>query len=166
MSLIVTVFEVVSTNPESGSQATIFGGGRYDNLVKEMGGPELSGIGFAIGLERLAILCEAEKVFSEYKPEIDAYVINLDGQKDYALNVLQDLRSGGFSAEMDFYSRSLKAQFKSSERKNARFVIIIDEDEIKNNEVTIKDTLTKSQESIKANDLVDRLNQLMEDYYE
>lgn len=161
-----TVFEVVSTNPESGSQATIFGGGRYDNLVKEMGGPELSGIGFAIGVERLAILCDAEKVFSEYKPEIDAYVINLNSDGDYALKVLQDLRSGGFSSEMDYYGRSLKAQFKSSERKNARFVIIIGEDEIKNNEVTIKDCLTKSQESIKASDLVDRLNQLMEDYYE
>lgn len=161
-----TVFEVVSTNPESGSQATIFGGGRYDNLVKEMGGPELSGIGFAIGLERLAILCDAEKVFTEYKPQIDAYVINLNSDANYALRVLQDLRSGGFTSEIDYYSRSLKAQFKSSERKNARFVIIIGEDEIKNNEVTLKDTLTKSQESIKVSDLVDRLDQLMEDYYE
>ena len=161
-----TVFEVVSTNPESGSQATIFGGGRYDNLVKEMGGPQLSGIGFAIGLERLAILCDAEKVFTEYKPEIDAYVINLNSDADYALKVLQDLRTGGFSAQMDYYARSLKAQFKSSERKNARFVIIIGEDEIKNNEVTLKDTLTKSQESVKVSDLVDRLDQLMEDYYE
>ena len=161
-----TVFEVVSTNPESGSQATIFGGGRYDNLVKEMGGPELSGIGFAIGLERLAILCDAEKVFTEYKPQIDAYVINLNCDANYALRVLQDLRSGGFTSEIDYYSRSLKAQFKSSERKNARFVIIIGEDEIKNNEVTLKDTLTKSQESIKVSDLVDRLDQLMEDYYE
>ena len=161
-----TVFEVVSTNPESGSQATIFGGGRYDNLVKEMGGPELSGIGFAIGLERLAILCDAEKVFTEYKPEIDAYVINLNSDAGYALNVLQDLRTGGYSAQMDYYARSLKAQFKSSERKNARFVIIIGEDEIKNNEVTLKDTLTKSQESVKVNEIVDRLDQLMEDYYE
>ena len=161
-----TVFEVVSTNPESGSQATIFGGGRYENLVKEMGGPQLSGIGFAIGLERLAILCDAEKVFTEYKPEIDAYVINLNSDADYALKVLQDLRTGGFSAQMDYYARSLKAQFKSSERKNARFVIIIGEDEIKNNEVTLKDTLTKSQESVKVSDLVDRLDQLMEDYYE
>ena len=67
---------------------------------------------------------------------------------------------------MDFYARSLKAQFKSSERKNARFVIIIGEDEIKNNEVTLKDTLTKSQESVKTSDLVDRVEQLMEDYYE
>lgn len=161
-----TVFEVVSTNPESGSQATIFGGGRYDNLVKEMGGPELSGIGFAIGVERLAILCDAEKVFEEYKPSIDCYVINLNPESDYALEVTQVLRTNGYISEMDYYNRSLKAQFKSSERKNARFVVIIGEDEVKNNQVTLKDSLTKSQETISKDELVDRLDQLMEDYYE
>ena len=161
-----TVFEVVSTREESGSQATIFGGGRYDNLVKEMGGPELSGIGFAIGVERLAILCEAEKVFNEYKPEIDCYVINLNATADYAFDVTQMLRNNGLITEMDYYGRSLKAQFKSSERKNARFVIIIGEDEIKNNEVTLKDTLTKAQESVKKDELVERIDTLLEDYYE
>ena len=161
-----TVFEVVSTNPESGSQATIFGGGRYDNLVKEMGGPELSGIGFAIGVERLAILCDAEKVFDEYRPELDCYVINLNTDNDYALEIVQRLRNNGLTSEIDYYNRSLKAQFKSSERKNARFVVIIGEDEVKTNTVTLKDSLTKSQETIKKEELVDRIDQLMEDYYE
>ena len=161
-----TVFEVVSTNPESGSQATIFGGGRYDNLVKEMGGPELSGIGFAIGVERLAILCDAEKAFDEFKPELDVYVINLNSDSDYALDVTQIIRANGFTCEMDYYNRSLKAQFKSSERKNARFVVIIGEDEVKNNNVTLKDSLTKSQETVKKEELVERIDQLMEDYYE
>ena len=161
-----TVFEVVSTREESGSQSTIFGGGRYDNLVKEMGGPEMSGIGFAIGVERLAILCDAEQIFDEYKPEIDCYVINLNTTADYALDITSNLRALGFTCEMDYYGRSLKAQFKSSERKNARFVVIIGEDEIKNNVVTLKDTLTKSQETVNKNELGDRMDQLMEDYYE
>ena len=161
-----TVFEVVSTHEESGSQATIFGGGRYDNLVSEMGGPELSGIGFAIGVERLAILCNAEGIFDEFKSELDCYVINLNETKDYALNITETLRHNGLMTEMDYYGRSLKAQFKSSERKNARFVIIIGEDEVKANTVTIKDTLTKAQESVNKDELVDRLDQLMEDYYE
>ena len=161
-----TVFEVVSTHEESGSQATIFGGGRYDNLVSEMGGPELSGIGFAIGVERLAILCDAEGIFDEFKSELDCYVINLNETKDYALNITETLRHNGLMTEMDYYGRSLKAQFKSSERKNARFVIIIGEDEVKANTVTIKDTLTKAQESVNKDELVDRLDQLMEDYYE
>ena len=161
-----TVFEVVSTREESGSQSTIFGGGRYDNLVKEMGGPEMSGIGFAIGVERLAILCDAEQIFDEYKPEIDCYVINLNATADYALDITSNLRALGFTCEMDYYGRSLKAQFKSSERKNARFVVIIGEDGIKNNVVTLKDTLTKSQETVSKDELGDRLDQLMEDYYE
>ena len=161
-----TVFEVVSTHEESGSQATIFGGGRYDNLVKEMGGPALSGIGFAIGVERLMILADAEGIFDEYKPEISCYVINLNKTPDYALKVAQDLRRASWTVEMDYYGRSLKAQFKSSERKNARFVLIIGEDEIKENVVTLKDTLTKAQETVKLEELDERMCQLMEDYYE
>ena len=160
-----TVFEVVSTNEASGSQATIFGGGRYDNLVKEMGGPEISGIGFAIGVERLMILCEAEEIF-DFKKAIDCYVINMCMTPDYALSISEELRSNSFSTEMDYYGRSLKAQFKSSERKNARFVVIIGEDEEKDSTVTLKDTLTRAQETVKKDELVDRLDQLMEDYYE
>ena len=161
-----TVFEVVSTNEASGSQATIFGGGRYDNLIKEMGGPEMSGIGFAIGVERLLILAEAEEVFEEYKPSIDCYVINLNEDPDYMLQIVNDLRNSGLTTEMNYYSRSLKAQFRSSERKNARFVLIIGEDEVKDNTVTLKDTLTKAQETVKKEEVSARIQQLMEDYYE
>lgn len=161
-----TVFEVVSTNEASGSQATIFGGGRYDNLVKEMGGPQISGIGFAIGLERLLILSEAEGIFEPFKPYLDCYVINLNEDADYALKILKTLRENGLVSEMDFYRRSLKAQFRSSERKNARFILIIGEDEIKDNTVTLKDTLTQAQESVEREELVDRIDQLLEDYYE
>ena len=161
-----TVFEVVSTNEESGSQATIFGGGRYDDLVKEMGGPQLSGIGFAIGLERLLILADAEGVFPESEPYLDAYVINLYEESDQALKVAAMLREEGFITELDYYHRSLKAQFKSSDRKKARFVIIIGEDEVKNETVTLKDTLTKAQEEVPVKELCERMDQLLEDYYE
>ncbi len=160
-----TVFEVVSTNEASGSQATIFGGGRYDNLVREMGGPSMSGIGFAIGVERLLILCEAEEIF-DIKKNLDCYVINLNEDPDYAMLLAEELRANGFSTEMDYYRRSLKAQFRSSERKNARFVMIIGEDEANSATVTLKDTLTKAQETVKRDELCERLDQLMEDYYE
>ena len=160
------MFEVVSTNEESGSQATIFGGGRYDDLVKEMGGPQLSGIGFAIGLERLLILADAEGVFPESEPYLDAYVINLYEESDQALKVAAMLREEGFITELDYYHRSLKAQFKSSDRKKARFVIIIGEDEVKNETVTLKDTLTKAQEEVPVKELCERMDQLLEDYYE
>ena len=158
-----TVFEVVSTREESGSQATIFGGGRYDNLVKEMGGPEISGIGFAIGVERLVILSEAEKIFDEYKYEVDAYLIDMTGGSDYALKVATLLRNNSYSTEMNFSPRSMKSQFKSSERKNARFVLIIGEDELNNNTVTVKDSLNKSQSSVKYDELIDYLDSILED---
>lgn len=161
-----TVFEVLSTNEASGSQATIFGGGRYDNLIKEMGGPDMSGIGFAIGVERLLILAEAEGIFEEYNPSIDCYVINLNEDPDYMLEIVNDLRNSNLVTEMNYYSRSLKAQFKSSERKNARFVLIIGEDEVKEETVTLKDTLTKAQETVKKEEVSERIQQLMEDYYE
>ena len=125
----------------------------------------MSGIGFAIGVERLMILCEAEEIF-DFKKSIDCYVINLNEDPDYAFGIAEELRSNSFSTEMDYYRRSLKAQFRSSERKNARFVLIIGEDEVKDNVVTLKDTLTKAQESVKREELVERLDQLREDYYE
>jgi histidyl-tRNA synthetase len=160
-----TVFEIVSTHEESGSQATVFAGGRYDNLIEEMGGPKLSGIGFAIGVERLLILAEAEGLFIEYEKSIDAYIINLSDDYSYALRVIQMLRNEGLNCEMNYFKRSLKSQFKSSERKNARFVLIIGEDEIKEKKISLKDTLTKAQEEIKVSELVNRTKKLLEDYY-
>lgn len=164
-----TVFEVVSTHEDSGSQATIFGGGRYDNLVKEMGGPEISGIGFAIGVERLVILGDAEGIFEEYRPSVDCYVLDMTKGSPYAIKVAQLLRTNGFSTEVNFYDRSMKSQFKSSERKNARFVMIIGDDEVHDNTVTIKDTKDKTQYIAKIDELIDSLDELtgeeeLEDY--
>ena len=157
-----TVFEVVSTHEVSGSQSTIFGGGRYDNLVKEMGGPEISGIGFAIGEERLIILAEAEGVFDEYKPYVDAYVIDMTKGSAYALKIANDLRMNSYTTEINYYDRSMKSQFKSSDRKGARFVVILGEDEMKKNTVMLKDTRTREQYEVNSDELVDKLDLLME----
>lgn len=161
-----TVFEVVSTNEASGSQATLFGGGRYDNLVKEMGGPELSGIGFAMGIERIVILAEAEGLFEEYKPSVDCYVIDMVNCDPYVIKVASILRANSYETEMNYYPRSMKAQFKSTERKNARFVLIIGEDELKNNTVTLKDTKNKTQDVVGLDKLIEKLDEIMEADYE
>ncbi|MDD5791114.1 MAG: histidine--tRNA ligase [Erysipelotrichaceae bacterium] len=158
-----TVFEVVSLNPESGSQSTIFGGGRYDSLVKEMGGPEISGMGFAIGVERLIILAKAEGVFDEYKPSTDVYVIDMTKGSDYALEVATILRNNSYATELNYYDRSMKAQFKSSERKNARFVAIIGEDEMNNGTIALKDTKDRSQRIVKLDELIDCLDSILEE---
>ena len=161
-----TVFEVVSTHEASGSQSTIFGGGRYDNLVKEMGGPDISGIGFAIGEERLIILAEAEGIFKENKTYVDAYVIDMTKGNPYVLEVANTLRMNSYTTELNYYDRSMKSQFKSSDRKGARFVIIIGEDELNNQKVTLKDTNTREQYEVKYEDLIDKMDELMGEEYE
>jgi len=107
-----TVFEVVSSNPDMGSQSTIFGGGRYDNLVEYFGGPSLSGIGFGMGIERLLVACESEKIAYPEEDGIDIFVMPLAAAYQRpALQVATECRANGYSTDMDFLGRSLKAQF-------------------------------------------------------
>ena len=153
-----TVFEVISTNKEAGSQSTIFGGGRYDNLVKEMGGPEMSGIGFAIGEERLIMAIEQAQAFPDLAIVPDVYIIDLSDSDPYTLKVAEMLRRNGFSVMVNYYKRSLKSQFKSVDRYKAKYTIIIGEDEIKEDKVNIKDNMTKVQEVVKSEDLVSYLD--------
>ncbi len=127
-----------------------------------MGGPEISGIGFAIGEERLIILAEAEGVFDEYKPYVDAYVIDMTKGSAYALKIANDLRMNSYTTEINYYDRSMKSQFKSSDRKGARFVVIIGEDEMNKNTVMLKDTRTREQYEVNSDELVDKLDLLME----
>lgn len=152
-----TVFEVVSTRPESGAQATIFAGGRYDHFVEYYGGPEMSGIGFAIGLERLISLAKEEgHQFIEEAP-LDAYVIGLGNVSDYVLKYTQALRHEGYVAEGNLVPRGLKAQFKSADRKNAKYIIIIGEDEVKNGTVNIKQS-GQEQLTINESELMNQIH--------
>ena len=154
-----TVFEVVSTDESAGAQATVFAGGRYDSLVQELGGPALSGIGFAIGLERLLILAKAEDALAEIEEYVDCYVIDMTKSSNYALEVATVLRNNFYTTELNYYDRSMKSQFKSSDRKNALYVIILGEDELNNKTVTIKNTLNKEQNTIPFTDLIDYLEE-------
>lgn len=158
-----TVFEVISTHSESGSQSTIFGGGRYDGLVEELGGPAMSGIGFAIGEERLIILGDAEGIFDDGETGLDSYVIDMTDGSPYALEVASIIRANAYSCEVNFTKRSMKSQFKSCERKKARFIIIIGEDEVKDEVVTVKDTSDQSQVIVKLDELIDYLDRKMQE---
>ena len=151
-----TVFEIVSTHADSGSQSTVLAGGRYDNLVSEMGGPAYSGIGFASGLERLVILGEAEGLFDEYKLERDFYIIDMTNGNPYGLKVANILREKGYSTELNYYSRSMKSQFKSCDRFNAKNIVIIGEDEVNDNKVTVKNTSSKTQEVLSLDEFINK----------
>ena len=153
-----TVFEVVSTRPDSGAQATVFAGGRYDHFVSYYGGPDMSGIGFAIGMERLIALASEEGYQFTQDQGVDAYVIGLGNVSGNVLKIVQDLRKAGFVAEGNLVPRSLKAQFKSADRNNAKYIVIIGEDEIKNGTVNIKNVKEKTQETIDIQALIETIS--------
>ena len=148
-----TVFEVVSTRKDSGAQATVFAGGRYDHLVEYFGGPELSGMGFAIGLERLLMLATEEGYEFTVPKELDAYVISLGNVGSTPLVIANKLRDIGYKCEVNMTARSLKAQFKSADRNKAKYIIILGEDELKEGVVNLKNTATREQVTVSIDDI-------------
>ncbi len=157
-----TVYEVISTSPNSGAQATVFGGGRYDNLVSYFGGPEMSGIGFGMGLERLIMLAEEEgHVFRPERP-LDCYMIGLGQVGSTPLVLGQKLRELGYSVEVNYIERSLKSQFKSTDRLGARYIFIIGEEEVASKTVNLKNTADKSQITIGWDEIPDVMKKLEE----
>lgn len=148
-----TVFEIVSDLKELGPASTICGGGRYDNLVETLGGPSTPGVGFALGLDRLLKIIESEEIRID-KPKIDAYVLNMSETND-AYMIADELRSEGFVIELDYLGKNMKGQFKQVDKFNPSYVIIVGEDEVKGDYVTVKDNLTKESEKVKRINLID-----------
>ena len=155
-----TVFEVVSTRKDSGAQATVFAGGRYDHLVEYFGGPELSGMGFAIGLERLLMLATEEGYEFTLPKELDAYVISLGNVGSTPLVIANKLRDKGYKCEVNMTARSLKAQFKSADRNKAKYIIILGEDELKEGVVNLKNTATREQVTVSIDDIEKQITSL------
>jgi len=148
-----TVFEI--THGSLGSQDALGAGGRYDNLISQLGGPDLSAVGFALGVERMFL---ANKKIKETKDSINAYFITLDkeaSKKGFLL--LNNLRNENISCDMNYEEASLKSQMRSANKSGAKFVVIIGEDELKNDSVTLKDMSSGNQEKIKTNQLVNEL---------
>jgi histidyl-tRNA synthetase len=134
-----TAFEIMSDAEGFGAITTLCGGGRYNGLTQEIGGPETPGIGFAFSIERFIAALQAEKVDLPIKNELDCYLVSLGEQaQDYTVKLLQILRLAGFSAERDYLNRKLKAQMKAADRLNAKFVAILGEDELKANKINVK----------------------------
>lgn len=149
-----TVFEFISTG--IGAQGTVCGGGRYNDLVEQVGGKPTAAVGFGMGIERLILLLESLglKIGEPYSP--DVYIAPMCGDaKEIALKLANELRKNGISAEFDVMDRSFKAQMKYADKLMANFVIIIGEDELKADKVAIKNMKTGEQESVDKNRLVE-----------
>ncbi len=144
-----TVFELEVDVPEFGAQNVIGAGGRYDSLVKDLGGPETPAVGMAFGMERLLLACDLVGKKLGKPKFVHAYFISL-GEKAYQENVkiMNVCRLGGLYCDMDYNSRGLKGQFKAADNNNAMFTCILGEDEINNNVINIKNNETDIQETI------------------
>lgn len=159
-----TVFEVEADIPSFGSQNVLCGGGRYNGLVENIGGPKVSGVGYALGFERLLNALEAENIELDYNNGIDVYVAPMsENEKTYALEITNDLRMSGFKTEIDYMGRKLPANFKQADRLNATYIIIIGEEELKNNILTIKNNKTKQEYKIETKELINFLDDNIEE---
>ncbi len=163
-----TVFEVVSVNEQMGSQSTVFAGGRYDGLVEYFNGPAgMSGIGWAMGLERLIIACEAEGITLGESAKLDAYVLCLSNNVKFeALDLVTQLRAAGYRSDMDYLARSFKAQFKTVERKKAKYAVIVGEKDIANGTVTVKNIEKQTQVTCALDSLVETIDQMEDEEHE
>ncbi len=146
-----TVFEVISN--ELGAQDALCGGGRYDNLVKQLGGDSIPAIGFAAGMERLIL---AMKLTKNQNMETDIYIVNIKQELiNNSMKLADDIRKElGVAVYLDSLRRSLKSQMRHANKMNAKFVIILDAETIKNNEVIIKDMNNNTQQSININNII------------
>jgi len=145
-----TVFEI--THDKLGSQDAIGAGGRYNNLVGELGGPQLGAIGFALGVERL-LLAVAVKEKGEKNSLV--YVITLgEKAKEEGMKILYELREEGIPAEMDYEGKSIKGAMRKAADLKAKFALIIGEDELEKGVVTLKDMLSGEQKEISRSGLI------------
>lgn len=152
-----TAFEIISN--DIGSQSTVCGGGRYDGLVEMLGGPKgISGIGFALGAERLLLTLENNNIEIENPKSTDIYIATIgDAAKTKSFKLIKDLRTNHISADNDHLDKSLKAQFKYSDKLNAKYTVVIGDDELANDTAILKNMKTSEQTTIKLSELVDEL---------
>lgn len=153
-----TAFEIMSTASGFGAITTLCGGGRYNGLVSEMGGPDLPGIGFALSIERLLLALEAEGIELDVEDSLDIYVVAMGEEaKKKSVELLSSFRAKGISAEMDYIDRKMKAQMKSADRLGAKYVIVIGETELEEASVNIKEMQSGNEEKVELSELVNYL---------
>lgn len=152
-----TTFEFV--HPLLGAQSGIGGGGRYDGLMSELGGDDLSGIGFGLGVDRTLLALRAEGKTLDVT-QCDVYVISIgDEARKYGLGIVQQMRASGYIADFAFGNRSLKGALKAADKLNTRFVIVIGDEEVQSKRVNLKNMVTGENQSIPASDLENFIQQ-------
>lgn len=151
-----TAFEFVTTS--IGAQGTVCGGGRYDHLIEELGGPPIPGVGFGMGVERLLMLMDACDAYFPPDNSADVFIAVMgDRAKAFGLKLCRELRQKGVAAEMDTLARNIKGQFKYADRLNAKYTLVIGENELDKGVVSLKDMSRSEQREIKIEDIFEEI---------
>ncbi|MBU9720680.1 MULTISPECIES: histidine--tRNA ligase [Bacillaceae] len=144
-----TAFEIMIEGKGFGAITTLSGGGRYNGLVEEIGGPVTPGIGFALSIERLLMALDAQGIELPVQEGLDAYLIVLGEEpKKRAPKILHDLRSHGVVVDSDYLDKKMKAQMKAADRMNAAYALILGEDELAEGNILVKTLATGDQETV------------------
>ena len=159
------VFEFHYTSKQGENYGAIGAGGHYNKLVKELEGPDIEGIGFAMGIERLVSVMNDDSLFDEIELEdtmLDIYVLPIGSENiPYALSFTNKLRSLGYACEVCLENKNMSQMFKKAERRRAKLALILGENEIKNQEVVVKNLALKEQETVKIDNLIEYLDEIL-----
>ncbi len=151
-----TVFEIVSLSNVSNEHSVLGAGGRYNKLIKELDGPDSYGIGFACGVERIIEILKTIDLYNNLEPQIDCFVMYVsEEEKLHALTITQNLRLNGVICETDSQNKGLKGQFKEADRLNSKYLIILNNEDLKKGLVNVKDNATKEEEKIDIDEIVE-----------
>ncbi len=155
-----TVFEFVST--DIGAQGTVCGGGRYDGLIEELGGPHVPSLGFGLGTGRLLMLLEAQGIELPKPSGCDIYIAPMGENASYeAAAIVADLRAGGISAQTDVVGRSLKAQMKFADKIGAKYTMVLGDDEIASGKAKIKNMDSGEATEVELADLAENFMEFL-----
>jgi histidyl-tRNA synthetase len=156
-----TLFEFRSDALDT-AQSTVIGGGRYDGLIEQLGGPPTPGIGFGSGIERMLLALDAEGVFAGPASSLDVFVVDAtDGAA--ARDLAQELRTAGLRTDRAFDGRSLKSQMKAAGRSGARVAVIVGAQELADGTATVRDLARATQDVVPRDQVVHRVRKIMEE---
>ena len=151
-----TAFELMIDNPEyDGAITTLCGGGRYNGLLQLLDGPDETGIGFALSIERLLMALDEEGISLDVSEDFDLFVVTMGEDADrYAVKLINDLRHNGIKADKDYLQRKIKGQMKQADRLNAKYTVVIGDQELENNEIGVKNMISGESENVQLDELV------------
>jgi histidyl-tRNA synthetase len=155
-----TLFEFQS-DALGNAQSALGGGGRYDGLIEQLGGPPTPGVGFGIGIERVLLTCDAEGVFAAPERRVDCFVVDTAGG-DVAVALTHELRGAGVATDRAFDGRSMRSQMKAAAKSGARVAAIVGDDERAGGTVTVRDLETGEQSSVAATDVVLQVRKVLD----